>query len=126
MATAVRMKIEITDKRTISEIQDEFNKAFPYLKVEFFTKTHKERAGTAKKYIIANTKTLGECRTLHTNGAFFIVPKMTVLELEKEFNKTYGLSVQLFRKSGKAWLETTVTDGWTLEEQNNEGESLSK
>jgi hypothetical protein len=51
---------------------------------------------------------------------------MTVTELESRFNTIYGLSVQLFRKSGRAWLETTVTDGWTLEEQNNEGEALSK
>jgi hypothetical protein len=33
--------------------------------------------------------------------------------------------VQVFRKSGKVWLETTVTDGWTLEEQNLQGEALS-
>jgi hypothetical protein len=33
---------------------------------------------------------------------------------------------QVYRKSGKIWLETTVTDSWTLEEQNKQGESLSK
>jgi hypothetical protein len=120
------MKIEISDIQVIADIQEEFNKAFPYLKIEFFSKPHKERAGTAKKYILPNTKTLGQCRTIHNNGSIVIKPKMTVMEIEMEFNNKYGLSVQLFRKSGRAWLETTVTDGWSLEEQNREGEALSK
>jgi hypothetical protein len=34
--------------------------------------------------------------------------------------------VQVLRKSGKAWLEATITDGWTLEEQNIQGEDLSE
>jgi hypothetical protein len=120
------IKIEISDIQVIADIQEEFNKAFPYLKIEFFSKPHKERAGTAKKYILPNTKTLGQCRTIHNNGSIVIKPKMTVMEIEMEFNNKYGLSVQLFRKSGRAWLETTVTDGWSLEEQNREGEALSK
>ena len=28
------------------------------------------------------------------------------------------LSAQVFRKSGKIWLETTFTDSWTLKKQN--------
>jgi hypothetical protein len=36
------------------------------------------------------------------------------------------LSVQVFRKSGKSWLETTFTDGWTLKKQNQEGIDLSQ
>lgn len=51
-----------------------------------------------------------------------ITPDMTVTDLEQSFNTIYGLGVQVFRKSGKIWLETTVTDGWTLEEQNRQGE----
>ena len=29
-------------------------------------------------------------------------------------------------KSGKIWLETSATDYWTLEQQNEEGKSLAK
>ena len=42
------------------------------------------------------------------------------------FGEVYGLGVQVFRKSGNVWLETTVTDSWTLKEQNDQGESLSE
>jgi hypothetical protein len=119
------MKITIDDTRKIFAIQEEFNTAFPYLKLEFFSKTHKAGSGTAKTFINGNTKTLGECRTLHNRGQINISKAMTVSDLEHQFKKVYGLGVQVFRQSGKIWLETTVTDAWTLEEQNNQGEALS-
>lgn len=120
------MKITINDHRKIYAIQEEFNQLFPYLKLEFFSKPHKKGGATSKKFIKHNSKTLGECRTIHDTGEMTIVPGMTVSELEQSFGDVYGLGVQVFRKSGKTWLETTVTDNWTLEEQNNQGEELSK
>lgn len=99
---------------------------FPYLKIEFFSKVHKAGGGSPKKQMKQPDKTLGECRTIHTAGKINITPTMTVAELEKNFSTVYGLSTQVFRKSGKVWLETTVTDGWTLQQQNKEGEALSK
>ena len=120
------MKISINDRKKIFTIQEEFNTVFPYLKLEFFSKPHKPGGASAKRTIKTNDKTLGECRTIHNNGKIIITPNMTVTDLEQRFNDVYGLSVQVFRQSGKVWLETTVTDGWTLEEQNFQGEALSK
>jgi len=119
------MKIQINDNRVIKEIQEEFNTHFPYLKIEFFSKPHKIGEGSSKKIIKNNDRTLNECRTIHKKGIITITAQMTVSDLEQKFNDIYGLSVQVFRKSGKLWLETTVTDGWTLEEQNVQGEALS-
>jgi hypothetical protein len=45
--------------------------------------------------------------------------------LEKVFQDNLGLYVQVFRKSGKVWLETTATDNWSLFKQNEEGQELS-
>jgi hypothetical protein len=120
------MKILINDRRKIYAIQETFNQQFPYLKLEFFSKPHKVGGGSSKKLITVPSKTLGECRTIHDTGTLTITPQMTVADLEQGFSNVYGLSVQVFRKSGKVWLETTVTDKWTLEEQNRQGESLSK
>ncbi len=120
------MKITINDSRKIFAIQEEFSKLFPYLKLEFFAKPHTAGGGSPKKQIKHNSKTLGECRTIHNKGKITITPNMTVSDLEQNFGDVYGLGVQVFRKSGKVWLETTVTDGWTLDEQNSQGESLSK
>lgn len=118
--------IKVNDKRKIAALQEEFNQLFPYLNLEFFSKPHKTGEGSAKTFIQSNAKTLGECRTLHQDGSINIVPTMTVAELEQEFREVFGLSVQVFRKSGKIWLETTVTDSWTLKKQNTEGEALSQ
>lgn len=37
------MKIAINDNRKIFAIQEEFNTAFPYLKLEFYSKPHKSQ-----------------------------------------------------------------------------------
>lgn len=118
--------ITINDNRKISVLQEEFNTIFPYLKLEFFTKPHEFGKGSAKQYLNPNSKTLGECRTKHNKGEFTINSQTTVTDLEQGFREIFGLGVQVFRKSGKVWLETTITDGWTLEEQNRQGEALSK
>lgn len=120
------MKIAINDNRKIFAIQEEFGQIFPYLKLEFFAKPHLVGGPSPKTCIKHNTKTLEECRTVHNNGEINITPEMTVSDLEQRFADIYGLSVQVFRKSGKVWLETTVTDSWTLHEQNTQGEDLSK
>ena len=120
------MKILINDQRKIFAIQEEFSKFFPYLKLEFFSKPHVVGGGSSPKLIKHNSKTLEECRTLHNTGEITITSGMTVSELEQHFDDIYGLGVQVFRKSGKTWLETTVTDSWTLDEQNKQGEELSK
>lgn len=120
------MKIKITDRRKIYAIQKEFSAMFPFLKIEFFSKPHKPGAGSPKKLVKSAAKTLGECRSIHRNGSITITPAMTVAELEQHFSDVFGLSAQIFRQSGKTWLETTVTDGWTLEEQNKQGKALSE
>ncbi len=119
------MKININDNRKIFAIQEEFNMMFPFLKIEFFSKPHKVNGPSAKKLMKHNSKTLGECRTIHNKGEITITPGLTVSDLEQRFQDVYGLNVQVFRKSGKIWLETTVTDGWSLDEQNKQGEALS-
>ena len=118
------MKIKISSDRKIFEIQEEFNTAFPYLKLEFFKKTHNSKESSPKRWMKPSSKTLSEYKKITDN--IDIEPHMTVAFIEDEFKKKYGLGVQVFRKSGKVWLETTFTDGWTLEEQNSQGETLSK
>jgi hypothetical protein len=120
------MKITINDRRKTYAIQEEFNTVFPYLKLEFLSSTYKPGCTFSKKFMKHNNKTLAEYRTAHNDDKIVITPNMKVVDLEQNFNDVYGLGVLVFRKSGKAWLETTVTHGWTLEEQNRQGETLSK
>jgi len=119
------MNILINDDRYIASIQEEFHEVFPYLKLEFFSQLHESGQGNASGHVQPSNKKLGEIRKLNTNGEVIITPKMTVAQLEQVFGETYGLGVQVFRKSGKSWLETVLTDHWSLFKQNAEGEFLN-
>lgn len=118
------MKINITSNKTIEEIQSEFNGEFPYLKIQFFKSGHKVFKGNEKKELIPINTTIGLLK--HHNGSIEISDDMTVSDLEQMFKQKLGLNVQVFRKSGRSWLETTVTDNWTLRKQDDEGMELSK
>ena len=117
--------IKILNSQQIQELQKEFNNLFPFLKIEFFHHFHKDSQGSSKKDIIPVDYTLNQARKSKLEGVIEITPSMTVSQLEKSFQDKFGLSVQVFRKSGKSWLETIVTDSWTLEHQNDQGKELS-
>ena len=89
------MKISITDSLTIKEIQDKFSKKYPYLKVEFFSKSHRIHAGSRKEFMISSDTNIQDCRTQHLIGSMDIFPKTTVAELEKEFQDKFGLFIQV-------------------------------
>ncbi len=104
-----------------SEVKKTFNNQFPFLRIEFFKKKHKALQGSLKKELIAEDFIINS-----DGGSIEFKDDMLVSELEKQFEDKLKLSVQVFRKSGKSWLETTFTDGWSLKKQNQEGLDLSQ
>ncbi len=111
----------IKDDMTIRDLQRAFNEKFPFLRIEFYTEPHEPHQGSPATKQIPPDKKIGEVRLIHSEGDFRIDPKMKVAELEQLFQEKYGLYVQVFRRSGNLWLQTTATDDWTLEEQNEHG-----
>jgi hypothetical protein len=112
------MEITIDQTKKISDIQTEFCKRFPYLKIEFYKQAHKAGEGSHIEKTIDSNLTINEVQIKKEIGVIKITGLMTVAELESSFSNTFGLSVQVFRKSGSIWLQTTVSDHWTLAEQN--------
>lgn len=118
-----RLKMDIQGNKLIGELQQEFNSYFPFLRIEFFRK----RTGDAK----AGIEKLGANQKLQfLNGnsdkvAIHIDKNDRVVTLKDHFNK-FGIGVLVFRKAGKVWVETTLTEDWTLERQNIEGELFSR
>ena len=55
-----------------------------------------------------------------------VLDTTTVHDLETGFRERFGLSVHVFRKSGNLWIETTMTENWTLKQQNEHGMEISK
>lgn len=116
------MKIQVLKDKTIGQFQDEFSKVYPYLKLAFFTKPHKAYKGSPAKFLVSDRDmTLGSLEKKPHSGDLYIEPEMPTWQVERLFEEEFGLHVQVFRKSGNTWLETSVTDDLTLEEQNVKG-----
>lgn len=111
------MKILITDTKMIRTLQKQFNAEFPHLKIEFFSKRHSAGEASAMENLVDHDRLLGEFRFKHNNDKIEITADMTVAELEQHFWNSFGLSVQVFRLMGNAWVETITTDNWTLTKQ---------
>ena len=120
------MKLHIEPTNLISEIQHEFNSNFPFLKLEFYpcNSTGKQNYGPGA--IMPHNRRIGDCQTVLASGVLDIRNEMKVSELEKKLKSVFNLKAQVFRRSGTIWLQTTITDDWTLEKQNEHGMELSR
>ncbi len=122
----MKNEIQIKQDTTIRQLQLTFNKLYPFLKLEFFKEPHKAGKGTARNKMIESNAKLSQIQALKSFGKITLSADITVREMESIFHQKFGLYVQVFRKSGNIWLETSATDNWTLVQQNEEGESLAK
>jgi hypothetical protein len=107
----------------VYEIKRQFNAEYPFLKLEFLIPPHLP-AGERHPVIASDNTKLGSIRPAMKEGALVVKSSTTVGELERFF-RNHFLDVQVFRRSANLWLETTMTDGWTLEKQNSHGKEIS-
>ncbi len=121
------MNIIIHDSNSLQEIQKTFNEHFPYLKLEFFNLDPAKEKNFSRENMITDThKTLADVRHIHRNGYISINGHQKVSTLEQHFSENFGIDIQVFRKSGDTWLQTTATDEWTLARQNKKGEEMNQ
>lgn len=115
-------KLDISKTRTIHEIQQDFTDCYNFLKLEFYKPGEAGMSVKLRERIphSALLKSAG----LKSNGHMDISDDMTVGNLEKQFLEQFGLSVQVSRNSGGIWLETTMTDNWSLQKQNDYGREI--
>ena len=119
------MHLHIAPDSLISDIQNDFNQVYPFLKIEFFNNKSFIRSNFSASHLIPHHRKIGECQLGIKDNTIEIEQEMKVSSLEKIFKEQFNLAVKVFRKSGNLWLETTMTDNWTLEQQNNHGRELS-
>ncbi len=115
------MEMQILNTKKISELQQEFSAEFPFLKIEFFEAPYKTEIALPKSKMYQHDRMLANCRRLNNEGKFEVNATDRVKEFEQGLWTKFGLSAQVFRKSGNLWIETSFTDSWTLEQQNREG-----
>jgi hypothetical protein len=116
--------LHISHNRSINEVQQDFNRQYPFLKIEFY-KNNGAYTGSSKRQHLINSLPIAKAG-LTRSGNIQLDDLMTVGQLENIFRTEFGLSAQVSRKSGVLWLETTMTDGWTLRQQNEHGKELSE
>ena len=112
------MHLRISSKLPISDVQKTFSSTFPFLKIEFF------RSGSLHQ-LLPGDQDIREAEKKITEGSIEITGEMKVSELERALNRLFPLHAQVFRRSGNIWLETTMTDNWTLARQNEHGREIS-
>lgn len=117
--------IQLHNQDTIKDIRTQFNTLFPYLKMEFFHEPSGKGKLLSKDKMIGINEKLSKISTSFKEGNLAFTNQTTVGELEHKLFTDFGLCVQVFRKSGNLWLETSATDSWSLDQQNEEGKSLA-
>ncbi len=111
------MQIKLKLETTIEEIQKQFTSLFPHLKLGFFRDLNQDQILTANELIRNDKLKISELSDIAISGTLEIDPLQTIIDFEKSILSQYGLQVQVFRKSGNAWLVTTSTDSKTFAEQ---------
>lgn len=118
------MKIHIDSNVGIEDVKKLFNDVYPFLKLEFFKFSHDEGEASRKLDLIKDDVSLDDIRTKYNENGLDISPENSVNDVEQGFEELFGIHAQVFRKSKNLWLETTVTDNWTLREQNQTGKDM--
>ena len=121
-----RFEISINDECTVKEIQYEFSKNYQYLKIEFYRKATEENSPFGFADAIPGTMSLQFIRSNHRAGKIVIEPHRKVSHLKQILNDEFGLNSMIFRKAGSLWIETSLTNDWTLEKQNRAAFEISR
>jgi hypothetical protein len=112
------MYVRLFDGQTIGDIQQAFSQAFPYLKIDFFKNLELNGIRITKKleppFTIFNP----------ADAVIDLEGSRTISDIKKDFLNITGLVTRIFRKSGNVWIETSLTDDWTLSRQNTEGSQI--
>ena len=109
---------------TLEQVQQAFSRHYPNLKLVYFIDRNKDNHLRADERIQNLKMSIGSIREVAYDGYIQIEPSMTVIQVEKAFWDSFGLNVQIFRKSGRNWLMTHSSDLWTLEEQDKKAEEM--
>jgi hypothetical protein len=117
------MTLLLSKDKTIYEVQQNFSRQYPFLKLEFYKAGNANPALAVKKHL-SHSLTLGAAG-LKSDGSIDLHDELKVGDLEKIFLKEFGLFAQVSRKSGMLWLETTMTDKWSLQKQNEHGREIT-
>lgn len=115
-------KLIITKNQQLKEIKVAFTAKFPHLKIEFYSEQHDIGKASPSRNMYDENSILGEIATQKNVGELSVDAHLKTSTFETNFYEHFGVAIQVFRKSGNIWLQTTSTDDWTLATQEEKGE----
>lgn len=119
-----KFKLELSGQGLVRDIQQDFNQHYPYLKLDFYRK----RPVESSEFIMERLPQTAQLRVagVRKTGDVEVSDDMSVSELEHVFLDQFNVLVQVSRRSGTIWLETTMTNNWSLQKQNDYGKEISQ
>ncbi|MBW7892835.1 MAG: hypothetical protein H3C48_17785 [Chitinophagaceae bacterium] len=115
------MFLQISSAFSTGDMQLAFSQMFPFLRIEFSDPGRSLHSPMPNEVDYLNS---GE-RMAVTDGVIEIKGDTKVKDLELTLSNLFLQSARIFRRSGNIWLETSMTDNWTLEQQNEHGREIS-
>ena len=119
------MLLHIHKDTAIKDIQHLFAELYPFLKIEFYKIDGPPGKTLEKKEEINERLFKDDFNNTQVETIINIQPKRTVLQVEKDFRQQCNISIKVFRKCRNLWIQTSLTDDWSLERQNNEAALIS-
>ncbi len=117
------LTLKIDESKSVGDFKKEFSSTFPFLKIELFKKSSSQvdPKNTKSTIVLASNQPLSKGTfTLHIEG------ETSVAELKAMFLKKLGIIIRVCRRSGNMWVETSLTDDWSLGKQNHEAEQMNQ
>ncbi len=125
VATKSSTEISVNGKKKIGTLQREFNKKFPYLRLCISYSYARQQVAKGEAITsIPEDKTLASVRRADSGGDISISGNKKIKSLEKEFDKVFGLYVQVCytEANGERYYTSGSDDEKTLSAFNAECE----
>lgn len=117
--------MKILENDSVLDVQKKFNHVYPFLKIEFYDKPHAAHSGSGILEQLPEDALISEVYPNFFETVIDVYNEdMSVSELEQLFENQAGLHVQVFRKSGSVWLQTTSTDDWSIRKHLEKAEQF--
>lgn len=110
-------RIEISNNRTLQEIQDEFNEYFPHLKIQFY-QTDKFYPGCFSELLVeSGDEKLSSFRLKNNSGYLYINEDSTGMKLKQNILDYFGLKAEIFQVTDlNYWSRNSISDSQLLRE----------
>jgi hypothetical protein len=121
----VYINLHIKKGTRVEDIARQFSLYYPYLKLELYKKRFEMEQALKRKDESESNGNSPLLKEFIEDCAINISSNRTVAEVQNEC-ACLGLNAHVLRKAGSMWIETSLTDDWTLQHQNYEGEQICK